>query len=73
MYCGTEKILTEELGRDGSGRVDDLEDGNKVEDKDDLYVIKRSKNGLDTLLCAHLAELGVLHGCAKEWNELKRS
>jgi hypothetical protein len=41
MYCRTEEILTEELGGDGSGRVDDLEDGDKVEDKDDLCMCLR--------------------------------
>lgn len=39
-FLKEEKILTEELGGDGSGRVDDLEDGDKVKDEDDLFVFK---------------------------------
>lgn len=38
-----EKILTEELGGDGSGRVDDLEDGDKVEDEDDLFMYEKDE------------------------------
>lgn len=41
-----EKILTEDLGGDGSGRVDDLEDGDKVEDEDDLFEVEKSDKGV---------------------------